>query len=164
MEEIKNWVNCILIVVVIVGIIEVLVPEGETKKFVFLIMQVTVSVVIALPVLKFFKKDFSFEDVFNFEYINENNFYVDTFRGTIDRQANMLENVYSDNVVKTFNDKYPEVKLTDCIINFTRDLEGKIVEINYIEVVCEKKIDDMDLIRERVAKICEVDKEKVRVS
>ena len=69
MEILKNWVNCILIITVMVGIIEVIVPEGETKKFVFLITQISVSIVIALPILKLVKSDFAFEDVFNIKYI-----------------------------------------------------------------------------------------------
>lgn len=164
MEAIKNWVNCILIIVIMIGVIEVIVPEGETKKFVFLITQVTVSIVIAVPVLKFFKSDFAFEDVFNIEYIEESSFYIDTLRSTVDRQTKMLESIYSDNVIKQFNLMYPDMKIKECRIDFTRDLEGKIVEINLVEVVCEEKRDDTELIKSRVARICEVDSKKVRVS
>lgn len=163
MEAIKNWVNCILIVVVIIGIIEVIVPEGETKKFVFLITQITVSIVIAVPVLKFFKSDFAFEDVFNINYIEENSFYLDTLRSTVDRQTNMLESVYSENIVKEFNLKYPDMKLATCRISFIRDLDGKIMDINLIEVSSKNKIDDVNLLKSRVSTMCEVDKSKVRV-
>ena len=163
MEDIKNWVNCILIVVVIIGIIEIIVPEGETKKFVFLITQVTVSIVIALPVLKFFKSDFDFEDVFNINYIEENSFYLDTLRSTVDIQTNMLESVYSENIVKEFNLKYPDMELSTCRISFIRDLDGKIVDISLIEVSCKNKIDDVSLLKSRVSIMCEVDKSKVKV-
>ena len=71
MEMLKNWANCILIITVMVGIIEVIVPEGETKKFVFLITQISVSIVIALPILKLVKNDFAFEDVFDIKYIGK---------------------------------------------------------------------------------------------
>ena len=59
----KNWINCILIITVMVGIIEVIVPEGETKKFVFLITRISVSIVIALPILKLAKTN-KFHDRF----------------------------------------------------------------------------------------------------
>lgn len=163
MEDIKNWINCILIVVVIIGIIEIIVPEGETKKFVFLITQVTVSIVIALPVLKFFKSDFSFEDIFCINYIEESSFYLDTLRSTVDRQTNMLESVYSENIVREFNLKYPDMELATCKISFIRDLDGKIIDINLIEVTSKNKIDDVNLLKSRVCVMCEVDKSKVKV-
>ena len=159
----KNWVNCILIVMVIVGIIEIIVPEGETKKFVFLITQVVVSIVIALPILKVFKSDFCFENVFRIDYIEENSFYLDTLRSTVDRQTNMLETVYSQNIVKEFNLKYPDMELDTCIISFLRVLEGKIIDIDLIEVTSKNKIDNVNLLKLRVASICEVDKSKVKV-
>lgn len=164
MESIKNWVNCILVIIVMVSIIEVIIPEGETKKFVFLITQIVVSIVIAVPVIKFFKSDFAFEDVFNINYIEESNFYIDTLRSTVDRQAEILESVYSDNVIKEFNLMYPNMKIKECRVNFTRDMEGKIIEINSIDVICERKTDDIELIKTYISNICEVDKEKVRVS
>lgn len=159
----KNWVNCILIVTVMIGIIEVIVPEGETKKFVFLITQITISIVIALPILKLVKSDFAFEDVFNVKYIEESNFYIDTLRSTVERQNLMLETVYSKNVVDTFNSTYKDMQISDCKIHFLRDDEGKIKEISLVEVSSKLRIDDRELLKKRIAQICEVSKEKVSV-
>ncbi len=164
MEMLKNWANCILIITVMVGIIEVIVPEGETKKFVFLITQISVSIVIALPILKLVKNDFAFEDVFNIKYIEESNFYVDTLRNTVERQASMLETVYSQNVVNTFNSTYRDMQISSCKIHFLRDDEGKIKEINLVEVSGKLRIDDKELLKKRIAQICEVSEEKVSVS
>lgn len=159
----KNWVNCILIITVMVGIIEVIVPEGETKKFVFLITRISVSIVIALPILKLVKSDFAFEDVFNIKYIEENSFYVDTLRSTVERQSSMLESVYSVNVVNTFNLTYKDMQISSCKIHFLCDDDGKIKEINLVEVSSKLRIDDKELLKKRVAELCEVSKEKVSV-
>lgn len=159
----KNWVNCILIITVMVGIIEVIVPEGETKKFVFLITRISVSIVIALPILKLVKSDFAFEDVFNIKYIEENSFYVDTLRSTVERQSSMLESVYSVNVVNTFNSTYKDMQISSCKIHFLCDDDGKIKEINLVEVSSKLRIDDKELLKKRVAELCEVSKEKVSV-
>ena len=56
------------------------------------------------------------------------------------------------------------MQITECKINFTRDIDGKIVEINLIEVVSSYRVEDENLLKTRIAKMCEVDKEKVRVS
>jgi len=72
MEAINSWVNCILAVIILVGIIEVIVPEGETRKFVFLVTGVITAVVIATPIIKFFSGDFSLKDVFDEEIIDNN--------------------------------------------------------------------------------------------
>ncbi len=164
MEMLKNWVNCILIVVVMVGIIEVIVPEGETKKFVFLITRVSISIVIALPILKLIKNDFAFEDIFNIKYIEENDFYVDTLRSTVERQTSMLETVYSQNVVNKFNSEYKDMQISGCKIHFTKDESGKIQEINLVEVTTKLRIDDKSLLKKRIAEICEVNEEKVSVN
>lgn len=164
MEMLKNWVNCILIVVVMVGIIEVIVPEGETKKFVFLITRVSISIVIALPILKLIKNDFAFEDIFNIKYIEENDFYVDTLRSTVERQTSMLETVYSQNVVNKFNSEYKDMQISECKIHFTKDESGKIQEINLVEVTTKLRIDDKSLLKKRIAEICEVNEEKVSVN
>ena len=72
-------------------------------------------------------------------------------------------NHMEEGISKTYNDT-DLIKKNQLELLISRDLEGKIIEINLVEVVCEKKIDDTKLIKERIANICEIDKEKVRVS
>ena len=45
-----------------------------------------------------------------------------------------------------------------------RDDEGKIKEINLVEVSGKLRIDDKELLKKRIAQICEVSEEKVSVS
>ena len=55
------------------------------------------------------------------------------------------------------------MQISSCKIHFLRDDEGKIKEINLVEVSSKLRIDDKELLKKRVAEICEVSKEKVSV-
>ena len=80
MEAISAWINCILATIILIGIIEIIVPEGETRKFVFLITGVITSIVIATPVIKLVSSEFSLEDVFSIDTMENNVYYIDTLR------------------------------------------------------------------------------------
>ena len=92
MEAIKNWMECIIVVIVMIGIIEIIVSEGETKKFVLLITQITISIVIALPILKFFQSDISVDELFNVNYLEESDFYISEKDGNIYMNENQYTN------------------------------------------------------------------------
>lgn len=163
MEAINSWINCILATVILIGIVEIIVPEGEIRKFVFLVTGVIASIVIATPVIKMVSGDFSLAEVFSVE-MEDNFYYIDTLRSTVDRQSEILEEVFAQNVVDKFNKLYMDMELSECKISFLHDSDGKIIEINEVVVNCERSVDDMALLKKRVAEICEVDIKKVRVS
>lgn len=163
METINSWVNCILATIILIGIIEIIVPDGETKKFVLLVTGVVTSIIIASPVIKWFSDDFYLEDVFSVNVAEDSFYYIDTLRSTVNRQSEILEEVFADNVVKEFNEKFLDMKISDCRISFLHDADGKIIEISEVFVICEGKIDDVILLRRRVAEICEISIDKVRV-
>ena len=164
MEVINTWINCILVAVVMMGTIEIIVPEGETKRFVFLVTGVITSVIIATPVMKVLNSDFNIKDVLNLDSIEDNFYYMDSYKDTINRQTEALEEVFADNILKKFNNTYFDMKLTQCNITFEYDKDGKIIKVDSIWVMCEKKVDDIMLLKRRVAEICEVSIEKVSVS
>lgn len=163
MDMVREWVNLLIVATVLMGIIEIIVPEGETRRFVFLITQVAITVIIATPVLKFINSDFSFEDVFSMKYIEEDDFYIDTLRAAVDRQTVMLESVYSESIVNEFNSTYDDMKITGCKISFERDVDGKIINISSVEIFVDGMMDNRELLIERIAKICEVEKSRVKV-
>ena len=164
MEAINSWINCILATVILIGIVEIIVPEGEIRKFVFLVTGVIASIVIATPVIKMLSSDFSLAEVFSVDTMENNFYYIDTLRSTVDRQSEILEEVFAQNVVDKFNKLYMDMELSECKISFLHDSNGKIIEINEVVVKCERSVDDTALLKKRVAEICEVDIKKVRVS
>jgi len=164
MEAINSWVDCILATIILIGIVEIIVPEGEIRKFVFLVTGVIASIVISTPVIKMLSNDFSLEEVFSIEMVEDNFYYIDTLRSTVDRQSEILEEVFAQNVVDKFNKLYMDMELSECKISFSHDSDGKIIEINEVNIKCKKPVDDVALLKKRVAEICEVDIKKVRVS
>ena len=163
MEAINSWVNCILATIILIGIVEIIVPEGEVRKFVFLVTGVIASIIIASPVIKVLSDDFLLEDIFTVETIEDNFYYIDTLRSTVERQSDILEEVFADNAVDRFNKLYMDMELSECKISFSHDSSGKIVEIKDVSVKCKNRVDDITLLKKRVAEICEVDFSKVRV-
>jgi len=164
MEFVNAWINCILATIILMGIVELIVPEGETKKFVLLISGIITSIIIATPVIKFFSKDFSLDRVLDVNKAEDNFYYIDTLRNTVKRQGEILEEVFSDNVVREFNNTYFDMELTTCKISFLHDTDGKIIEIKEVSVKCKNSVDDVSLLKKRVSNICEVSVDKVRVS
>lgn len=163
MELINNWISCILAGVVLIGLIEVIVPEGEIKKFVFLITGVILSIIISTPIIKLFASDFSLDEIFDIDIPEESFYYIDTLRAAVDRQNEILEEVFSKNVVDKFNGMYKDMQIEECKILFSHDTDGKIIEIKEVAVKIRGKVQDTALLKSRVAEICEVDNEKVKV-
>ena len=163
MELINNWISCILAGIVLIGLIEVIVPEGEIKKFVFLITGVILSIIISTPIIKLFASDFSFDEIFDIDIPEESYYYIDTLRAAVDRQNEILEEVFSKNVVDRFNDLYKDMQIEECKILFSHDENGKIIEVKEVKVKTRGKVQDIALLKTRVADICEVTNEKVKV-
>lgn len=163
MEFINSWVNCILATIILIGLVEIIIPDGENKKFVLLVTGVVASFVIVSPVLKLISKDFSIEEVFDIDIIEDDFFYISTLNNMVERQSEVLEEVFSENIVSKFNNTYSDMKIKDCKIVFLHDEEGKIIEIKEVAVSCEYSVENIGLLKQRVAEVCEVEIEKVRV-
>ncbi|MBP3285180.1 MAG: stage III sporulation protein AF [Clostridia bacterium] len=163
MEVLQNWSNCILLTIVISGILEFITPEGETKKFVYLMIGIVTSVLIASPVIAVLKGDFDLEAVFNFSQMEDNFYYMETLSNVGEEQREMLQEVYGENVIRTFRIKYPNIPLSNCTVQFLHDDENKIKEIRAVTVYTEKTTEDVSFVRKKVAEICEISEEKVSV-
>ena len=78
MEMIQNWSNCILLTIIISSVLEFITPEGETRKFVYLMIGIVTSILIVSPVIEVLKGDFDLETVFNLSNIEDNSYYMET--------------------------------------------------------------------------------------
>jgi len=163
MEFFQNWANCILLTIVISGILEFMTAEGETKKFVYLVLGIVTSMMIVAPVVSVVKGDFDLESVFALSSIEDNSFYMETLNQVEVEQVELLQEVYADNVVREFKMKYPHINLSGCNIQFMHDAENKIKEIYKITVYVEHSVEDASFVKEKIAEICEVEVEKVSV-
>lgn len=63
---IKNWCEGIIIAIIISIIVELLLPNGNNKKYVKVVSGIYIMFVILNPILEMLKYDINFENMFNF--------------------------------------------------------------------------------------------------
>jgi stage III sporulation protein AF len=127
MDFARNWSSCIMITAILITIVEMIVPEGEIKKVVILITGIIASITMATPVISFITDDFDLSQILKVEdYISDIE-YSSSHNDLISSQVNMLEKEYSENILKTFNENYPNESIDSCRVTFIRNTEGKII-------------------------------------
>ena len=158
MQYIIEWTNCIISVTIIFTIVELIIPEGSQKKTILMITGIMTTIAIATPIIELLTEDFQMSEVFNLE-----EYFVDSEISTdeiVQRQVEQLEKTYSENILKTFNDTYPEMKIDECKAFFSKDIYGKIEKIDRLEVITQFNNEKM---KEKLAQIAEIDKDKIIV-
>jgi stage III sporulation protein AF len=73
----KSWCENIVVVIIITTLIEMLLPEGKTQKYIKIVIGVYLIFSIVQPILKFSNKSINFENViskFQVEDSNEKNY------------------------------------------------------------------------------------------
>lgn len=63
---IKNWCEGIIIAIIISIIVELLLPNGNNRKYVKVVSGIYIMFVILNPILEMLKYDINFENMFNF--------------------------------------------------------------------------------------------------
>ena len=63
---IKNWCEGIIIAIIISIIVELLLPNGNNKKYVKVVSGIYIMFLILNPILEMLKYDINFENMFNF--------------------------------------------------------------------------------------------------
>lgn len=158
MQYIIEWTNCIISVTILFTIVELIIPDGSQKKTILMVTGIMTTIAIATPVIELFSDDFEMSEVFNME-----EYFVDSEISTdqiVQKQVDELEKTYSQNIMKTFNEKYPEMKLEECSAFFSKDVYGKIEKIDRLEVITQ--IDNSKM-KEKLSEIAEIDKDKIIV-
>lgn len=64
---IKNWCEGIIIAIIISIIVELLLPNGNNKKYVKVVSGIYIMFVVLNPILEMLKYDINFKNMFNFE-------------------------------------------------------------------------------------------------
>lgn len=156
MEQIIEWTNCIISVTILFTIVELVIPEGSQKKTILMITGIMTTIAIATPVIKLFSDGFEISEVFNIEeFISDSKISTDDI---FEKQVEELEKTYSEKIVDSFNQKYSDSKLDECKVFFDKDIYGKIIEIERVEVVTQASNEKM---RTRISEIAEVSEDKI---
>ena len=121
LDALKNWVANIIAVVFFITLIEILLPESKTKKYVGFVTGTLVIIMIMMPVVKAFGGDIKFD-------IPELNNLSSNEGTSIENQSQRLSNTQSRQIMKVYREK-----LQDSIKKQLRDVKG----IECTEVICK---------------------------
>lgn len=157
MEFIIDWTNCIISVTVLFTIVELIIPDGKQKKTILMITGIMTTIAIATPVINLFNQDFEMADVFS-DIVDLDSEVDMSYDEILERQVKNLEKEYSDKILNSFNERYPEMPINECKVFFIKDAYGKITDIERVEVVTE--IDNSSM-KYRLSEVAEISKEKI---
>ena len=133
--KIKDWCEGIIVAVIISIIIEMIVPDGNNKKYIKVIIGVYIMFVSLSPLLEFLKYDFKLDDLFNLDTVevvqtddsNIKDIYISGIENSLKCE---IENLgYKVKDVQIFTDiNYENIEKIELKI------DGKIGEINPIVI------------------------------
>lgn len=124
-EWISGWTQGIIVAVIIATIIEMLLPEGSSKKYIKVVVGIYILFTIVSPVItKITNKEFKLSDIIDLdEYI----------------EAASSDNTYNE-LEKSNNENIKEVY----IASLKSDIEGKIANKGYNADSIEVEVQDND--------------------
>lgn len=153
-EIIKNWCEGIIIAIIICLIVELLIPEGNNKKYVKVVMGIYIVFTVINPLLKFIDYNYDFYEMFGFQveetYSEMDNNIKDVYIIGIEENLKQeLENLgYNINFVKVEVDSnYENIEKIELQVNSKKE-ENTIIEPviigensnvekeNYEDIIC----------------------------
>lgn len=189
---ISSWAEQVIIAVIIGTIIEMILPKGNTEKYIKTVIGIYILYTIISPVIGAFTgKDLKlaysdYEEYFNYTdeqevVINEvnnvdTNIIENTYKTEIERQIkNDIEGMgFKLNAISLeFNMQEGNIKNVNLVIDRKeKETESNRIAINNIEIgKSENKIEENNLTRQEIEKIKEklkedygIDKEEIRIN
>lgn len=145
MEFLNSWLQGIIIAVIISTIIEMLLPNGNSKKYIKVILGVYLVFNIITPVVnKFFKSDFELSSIFNIEeYMKKIDTYDVSSKNIDMNKSNedSIKQIYISNLKKDMKSKLEERGFW--VKQIQVDIENnQSYLINNISLSLEKKEDE----------------------
>lgn len=159
--NLSAWVLSIVGIVVLTLMVDIIIPEGKTGKYIKGVFAMLTVFVIAMPLPKIFNSEFDFE-----EFLQQNT--------SASADYDVLENIYymrlerlEQKIITSAESegiKNMEVKIN--ALNNNSFVEIQSIEINLKNVVIEEKnpnINIVDIVIDLVSKAAETDKSAVKV-
>ena len=116
---IHNWCEGIIIAIILSVIIELLVPDGNNKKYVKIVIGIYIIFVIINPILELINYDFEFGNIFNIE----------------------TEETSSD-----LNNNVKDVYILGIEQTIKQEIENLGYDLNYVNVVVDNNYESIQLI------------------
>lgn len=133
-EIIRKWCEGIIVAIIVSLIIELLIQEGNNKKYVKVVIGIYIIFVLINPLLKFFKYDFNFFDMIDVNtqetslVIDDNikDIYVVGIENSIKREIEELGYIV-DSVKIIVDSDYEDIENVNLIIKGKKN-ENTIIE------------------------------------
>lgn len=131
-QFVYSWLERISIVFIIISLFNLIMPKGNLKKFVNLVIGLLVIIVVISPFIDLLKFDYNFdEEVFNQLY----NQSAQIDQGLLENQNEEIESLYIDRIrqnIKGLVETNSDYRVSDLVIDIHREKEnyGLIKEID----------------------------------
>jgi len=166
MEFLNSWLQGIIISVVVATIIEMILPNGNTKKYVKIVLGIYVVFNIITPIInQFTNSNFEFSSIINIEeYTEKMDTYEVSSKSIDELNEKNIEQLYITNLKNDITAKLEEKDyLTK---NIEVEIENdKTYEIKSINLILEKKEkEEQSISYENKVIINEIEEVKIQVS
>ncbi len=161
MEWVSNWIQGIIIAVIISTIIEMVLPEGNCKKYIKVVIGVYILFSIISPVInKVTGNNFKLADIFDLdEYIEAST--SNTYQNVNDAQERQIKEIYQNSLKNDMKEKIQTKGYK--VINIFVDIEdNEQYSINEINLRLEKQ-EEQEKVKKESSKIQEVNKVTIQI-
>lgn len=149
-EFISSWASEVVVSVIIATILEIVLPEGNNKKYIKTVIGVYILFSIISPVIsKFSNEEIKIENIFNLDStLSQNTIEVDSINTTISIEKTYITKLKQD-ITKNVEEKGYEVNDIDVKVETKNENNfGKIYEIILQISQTEKKQNNLAKINE----------------
>lgn len=161
MEWVSNWIQGIIIAVIISTIIEMVLPEGNCKKYIKVVIGVYILFSIISPVInKVTGSNLKLADIFDLdEYIEAST--SNTYQNVNDAQERQIKEIYQNSLKNDMKEKIQTKGYK--VINIFVDIEdNEQYSINEINLRLEKQ-EEQEKVKKESSKIQEVNKVTIQI-
>lgn len=161
MEWVSNWIQGIIIAVIISTIIEMVLPEGNCKKYIKVVIGVYILFSIISPVInKVTGNNLKLADIFDLdEYIEAST--SNTYQNVNDAQERQIKEIYQNSLKNDMKEKIQTKGYK--VINIFVDIEdNEQYSINEINLRLEKQ-EEQEKVKKESSKIQEVNKVTIQI-
>ncbi|MDR7856143.1 stage III sporulation protein AF [Tissierella sp.] len=135
---ISSWLKDIVVLFILISIVELIMPKGNMKRYINLVIGLLIVYTIINPFTKLLKLDFSLDqEVFNYfqeeEILSSHNFSI--------QQDELIENLYKDKIIKELTEVVEDntnYSIIDISIGIKNSKE-EYGEIDFFNLIVSKK-------------------------
>ena len=140
---ISSWLKDIVVLFILISIAELVMPKGNMKRYIDLIIGFLIIFTIITPFAKMIKKDFSFDETV-FNYSNSSNFMDREEDRFLIEQEKQIERLYKEKIKNEITQLIEEdsfYTVDDVLVSLVE--EGEVYgEIKYLEIIIQENHED----------------------